>query len=112
MKETRKGKFDFKGDEDIFLGYSYKSKAYKCLNLSTHKIIANAHVRIDEFVEKSEEVSNKELEDYKRLFYYETDTFKNLFERKETSSLKSPKSPMVIKLQEVQIKSHSEGPES
>ena len=60
MKESRKYKFDVKGDEGIFLGYSYRSKAYKYLNLSTHKIIESAHVRIDEFVEKSEEESNKE----------------------------------------------------
>ena len=62
-KETRKGKFDIKGDEGIFLGYSSKRKAYKFLNLSTHKIIESAHVRIDEFVEKSEEENNKEHED-------------------------------------------------
>ena len=50
LKDSRKGNFD----EVIFLGYSYKNKAYKCLNLSTHKIIESAHVRIDEFTEKSE----------------------------------------------------------
>ena len=55
LKESRKGKFDVKGDEGILLGYSCRSKAYKCLNLSTHKIIESAHVRIDEFAEKSEE---------------------------------------------------------
>ena len=74
LKESRKGKFDVKSDEGIFLGYSCKSKAYKCLNLSTHKIIESAHVRIDECVEKSEEESNKELEDYKKFIYYEPDT--------------------------------------
>ena len=55
LKEYRKGKFDVKSDEGIFLGYSCKSKAYKCLNFSTHKIMESAHVRIDDFVEKSEE---------------------------------------------------------
>ena len=49
LKESKKGKFDVKSDEGIFLGYSCKSKAYKCLNLSTHKIIESAYVRIDEF---------------------------------------------------------------
>ena len=49
LKESRKGKFDIKGDEGIFLGYSCKSKAYKFLNFFTHKIIESAHVRIDEF---------------------------------------------------------------
>ena len=67
MKESRKGKFDVKGDEGIFLGYSCKSKAYKCLNFSTNKIIESVHVRIDEFAKKSEEESNKEPEDYRRF---------------------------------------------
>ena len=73
LKESRKGKVDVKG-EGIFLGYSCKSKAYKCLNLSTHKIIESAHLRIDEFVERSEEENNKELKDYRRFIYYELDT--------------------------------------
>ena len=76
---NRKHKFDVKGDEGIFLGYSWRSKTYKCLNLTTHKFIESAHVRIDEFVEKSEEESNKETKDYKRFIYYETNTLQNLF---------------------------------
>ena len=36
LKEARNEKFDVKGDEGIFLGYSCKIKAYKCLNLSIH----------------------------------------------------------------------------
>ena len=56
LKESRKG---------IFIGYSCRSKAYKCLNFSTHKIIESAHVRIDEFSKKSEEESNKEPKDYR-----------------------------------------------
>ena len=105
MKESRKGKFYVKGDEGIFLGYSCRSKTYKCLNFSTHKIIESAHVRIDEFAKKSGEESNKELKDYRRFFYYEPHTLPNLFERKETSYPKLPKSPMVTKLQKVQTKS-------
>lgn len=64
------------------------------MNLSTHKIIESAHVRIDEFTKESEEESNKELKDYRRLFYYEPDTPPNLFERKQASSSKSPKIPI------------------
>ena len=52
LKESRKGKFDSKGDEGLFFEYSSKSKAYKCLNFSTHKVIESAHVRIDEFAKK------------------------------------------------------------
>ena len=105
LKESIKGKFYVKGDEGIFLGYSYKSKASKYLNLTTHKIIESAHVRIDEFAEKSEEESNKEHEDYRRFVYYEPDTLLNQFEGKETSPLDSPKSPIVTKLQTIQPES-------
>ena len=98
LKESRKGKFDVKDNEGIFLGYSCKSKAYKCLNFSTHKIIECTYVRINEFAEKCEEESNKEPEDHKRFIYYELDTLPNLFERKETSPLEPPKSPIVIEL--------------
>ena len=44
------------------------------MNFSTHKIIESAHVRIDEFVEKSEEESSKEPKDYRRFIYYEPNT--------------------------------------
>ena len=67
MKEARKGKFDAKSDEGIFLGHSNKSKSYKCLNLATHKVIESVHVKIDEFVERSEKQSSKEFEDYKKI---------------------------------------------
>ena len=93
LKESRKGKFDVKGDEGIFLRYSCRSRAYKCLNLSIYKIIESVHVRIDEFVEKSNEERNKEPEDYRRFIYYEPDTLPNLSERKEDSPPKSQKSP-------------------
>ena len=61
LKESRKGKFDVKVDEGIFFGYSCKSKAYRCLNLSTHKVIESAHVKVDEFVERIEEERKREL---------------------------------------------------
>ena len=47
------------------------------MNLTIDKIIESAHVKIDEFVEKSEEESNKELEDYRSFVYYEPDTLPN-----------------------------------
>ena len=55
LKESRKGKFDEKGDEGIFLGYSSKSKAYRCWNLSIHKVIESAHMKVDEFTKKTTE---------------------------------------------------------
>ena len=68
MKESRKGKFNAKGDEGIFLGYSSKSKDYRCLNLSTHKVIESVHVKVDEFIEKTKVERKKEPKDYRRLF--------------------------------------------
>ena len=72
LKESRKGKFDAKGDEGIFLGYSSKSKAYRYLNLSTQKVIKSAHVKVDEFAEKREEESRKEPKDYRRFIFIDT----------------------------------------
>lgn len=71
MNDSRKGKLDAKVDEGIFLGYSNKRKVYKCLNLTTHKVIESAHVNTEEFVERREQLSNKEPEDYIRFVYYE-----------------------------------------
>jgi hypothetical protein len=74
LKESRKEKFDVKGDEGIFLGYSCKSKAYRCLNLSTHKVIESAHVKVDEFAERTEKESKREPADYMRFIFIEPDT--------------------------------------
>ena len=65
------------------------------------------HVRIDEFVEKSEEENKKEPKDYKRFIYYEPDTLPNIFNNKETSP---PEPSRVTELQEVQTR--SQGPKS
>ena len=35
LKDVRNGKLDAKSEEGIFLGYSTRSKAYKCLNTNT-----------------------------------------------------------------------------
>ena len=103
LKESRKGKFDVKSDEGIFLGYSCKSKAYRCLNLSTHKVIESAHVKVNEFAEKIEEESKKELEDYRIFFYIEPNTFPDTSINKEVTSTKPN---IVTKSQEeVQTKS-------
>lgn len=42
------GKFDPSSDEGIFLGYSSKSKAYRCHNKRLQKIIESTNVKIDE----------------------------------------------------------------
>jgi hypothetical protein len=44
----RIGKFDSRVEKDIFVGYSCKSKAYKCFNLRLNRIVESINVRIDE----------------------------------------------------------------
>ncbi len=47
-REDRIGKFDSRIDEGILLGYSSKSKAYKCFNLRLNKIVESINVKIDD----------------------------------------------------------------
>ena len=70
LKDDRSGKFDAKSDEGIFLGYSTKSKAYKCLNVNTNKVVESANVNFDEFVEEPNVESIKEFEKYRSLIYF------------------------------------------
>ena len=65
MKDDRHGKFDAKSDEGIFLGYLTRSKAYKCMNVNTNKVVESANVNFDEFVEDHEDESRKESENYR-----------------------------------------------
>ena len=39
----------------VFLGYSTRSKAYKCLNTNTHKIAESENVNFDEYIEVNKE---------------------------------------------------------
>ena len=55
LKDFKKGKLDAKSEEGIFLGYSTKSKSYKCLNTNTNKVVESANVNFDEYT-KSHEV--------------------------------------------------------
>ena len=89
-----------KGDEGIFFGYSCKSKAYRCLNLSTHKVIESAHVKVDEFIEKTKEESKKEPKDYRRFVFIDT-----LLDTDINKKIVSIKPNIAIELQEVQTKS-------
>jgi hypothetical protein len=42
------GKFDSREDEGIFLGYSSRSKAYRCYNKRLQNIVESINVKIDE----------------------------------------------------------------
>ena len=68
--ESRNGKFDAKIDEGIFLGYSTRSKAYKCLNANTNKVVKSANVKFYEHVEVQDNASIKKLEKYKSFVYF------------------------------------------
>ena len=65
LKDDRSGKFDAKSDERIFLGYSTRSKAYKCLNTNTNKIVESVTVKVDEYFESNKEREAQEPENYK-----------------------------------------------
>ena len=46
-EDNKKGKFDSWVDEGIFVGYSWKSKAYRCYNLELKKIVESINVKFD-----------------------------------------------------------------
>ena len=48
LKEYRNDKFNEKSEEGIFLGYYTRSKAYKCLNANTNKVVESENVNFDE----------------------------------------------------------------
>ena len=48
INDDSPGKFDSRVDEGIFLGYSTRSKAYKCYNSHLRKIVESVDVKIDE----------------------------------------------------------------
>ena len=66
------------------------------MNLSTHKVIESAHVKVDEFAKKTEEESKKEHEDYMRFVFI--DTFLDIYINKNTISIEPN---IATKLQEV-----------
>ena len=54
LKDNRKGQLDSKGEGGILLGYSNRSKSYKCLNTNTKKIVESVNVKVDEYLELHE----------------------------------------------------------
>ena len=55
------GKFDFRSDEGIFLGYSSISKAYRVYNKRTMKVMKTMNVVIDESSNSDSEIGIEEL---------------------------------------------------
>ena len=54
LKDDRNGAFNAKSDERIFFAYSTRSKASKCLNTNTNKVVKSANVNFDEFTKVHE----------------------------------------------------------
>ena len=65
LKDARNGKFDAKSEEGIFLGYSTRSKEYKCLNTNTNKIVESINVNFEEYTKVHDVEPMKNLEEYK-----------------------------------------------
>ena len=63
LKDNRNEKFDAKSDEGIFLGYSTRSKSYKCLNDNTKKVVESKNVNFDEHAKVQDNASIKKLEE-------------------------------------------------
>ena len=70
LKESINGKFDAKSDVDILLGYSTRSKAYKCLNANTNKVVESANVNFDEHAKVQDNASIKKPKEYKSFVYF------------------------------------------
>ena len=70
LKDFRNGKIDAKSEEGIFLGYSTRNKAYKCLNTNTNKVVESANVKFDEYIEGHEVEPMKEPKEYKSFVYF------------------------------------------
>ena len=80
------------------------------MNLSTQKVIESAHVKVDEFVERTEEEIKIECEDYRRFVFIEPDIVPGTPVNHKSSTPESS----VTKLQEVQTElmpTELQGPE-
>jgi len=54
INDDSPGKFNSRVDEGIFLGYSIRSKAYKCYNNRLRKVVESFDVKIDESLPEKE----------------------------------------------------------
>lgn len=60
-RSEHQGKFEAKCDEGIFIGYSTKSKAFKCYNNRTQRIMESINVRVDESSRKTGKTGNEQV---------------------------------------------------
>ena len=72
LKDARNGKFDAKSEEGIFLSYSTKRNAYKCLNVNTNKVVESTNVKFDELAKVQNFECIKKIEEYNNFVcFYE-----------------------------------------
>lgn len=71
------GKFDAKSDEGKFLGYFTKSKAFKCYNKRTKKIVDSVNVKIDEYSDEPGDTNKSDpVDDEQKLVFIELEVQK------------------------------------
>ena len=70
LNVIKNGKLDAKSEEGIFLGYSTRSKDYKCLNTNNNKIMESVNVNFDEYTEVHKVVPMKRPKEYKSFVYF------------------------------------------
>ena len=87
------GKFDFRSDEGIFLGYSSTSKAYRVYNKRTMKVMETVNVVIDESSDSSSEKGIEELT--REIIPPEPRVVQEIVEQ-EPASLSTPGTPSVV----------------
>ena len=87
------GKFDFRSDEGIFLGYSSTNKAYRVYNKRTMKVMETVNVVIDESLDSCSEKDIEELP--KEILPPELKEVQELIEQ-ELASLSTSGTPSVL----------------
>ena len=109
------GKFDFRSDEGIFLGYFSTSKAYRVYNKRTIKVMETVNVVIDESLDSSFEKGVEELS--REIIPPEPRVVQEIVEQ-EPASPNTPGTPSVVEdsaniITSPDSKSHEEkGPSS
>jgi hypothetical protein len=60
------GKFGFRSDEGIFIGYSSNKKAYRCYNLRFHKIVESTNIKVDDLTSRRIKSQENSQDDERR----------------------------------------------
>ena len=90
----------------IFIGYSTRSKAYKCLNVNTKKVVESANVKLDELAKVQNDECTKKIEEYKSFIYFyegmpNEDDAANQNENQQQTTISAESQPVNAELQNV-----------